>query len=117
MNTRQEMVSRLQPLFSKDKDGNYNFIYGSFAEEPTLPYGNFGRNESDNYFAENKVLAKINEYTVRSVTADKDFDMEEAIETIFDELEIGYEVVTDEYIKKQKVHCVEWVIGLLDGCK
>lgn len=117
MNVRQEMVSRLQPLFSTDKEGNYNFIFGSYKEEPTLPYGNYGRNESDNYFSENHVLAKINSYTVRIVTADKDFELEETIENIFDELEIGYQVVTDEEIKKHKVHCTEWEIELLDGCR
>lgn len=108
---RKQMVKSLKEIL----DGR--FIYGSYKNQPSLPYGNYGRNHSNNFFGDDRIIAKINSYTVRIVTNEKDFELEERVEDLFDELGIGYNVVTDEDIKIEKVHCTEWEIELLDGCK
>lgn len=103
------MVKQIAGLF---KTGN--FIYGGYKERPSLPYGNYGRQESKYFYTDDKCTLKINAYIVRIVTADKDFALEEQIENIFDDLEIGYQVITDEELEKEKVHCTEWLIEVID---
>lgn len=108
ISARKEMVSKISPLF----DGR--FKYGSYKSQPKLPYANYGRNISNNMIADDKVYVKINSYTVRVVTEHKDFEIEEQIEDIFDELEIPYQVMTDEELEKEKVHCTEWEICIVE---
>ena len=88
-----------------------------FPKHQCYLHQSYGRNHSNNFFGDDRIIAKINSYTVRIVTNEKDFELEERVEDLFDELGIGYNVVTDEDIKIEKVHCTEWEIELLDGCK
>lgn len=104
MGVRQDFVSQISSLL------HGNFVYGTFNKKPKLPYANYAREYSDNYFADDKVYLKKGMYTFRLVTQEKDFDLEEQIEDIMDELYIGYQVITEEDIDSEKVHVTEWSV-------
>ncbi|MDY5110283.1 hypothetical protein DXC78_09200 [Faecalicoccus pleomorphus] len=109
MGLRQEIVNQMSSILGAKK-----FIYGGYKSKPTLPYGNYARQESTNVFADNKTYQKINVYILRVVTDSKDFSLEEKVENMFDSLDIPYEVITDEDIKSEKAYCVEWMFSLCE---
>lgn len=109
MGLRQEIVSKMKSFLGEDR-----FIYGGYKSQPSIPYGNYARQESNNFFADNKTYQKINVYILRVVTDSKDFVLEEKIEDMFDSLEVPYEVITDEDIKSEKAYCVEWIFSLCE---
>lgn len=108
MNQRVEMVRRITELL------NGSFRYGSYREEPTsLPYGNYAEVDSMYYYADNSPWLKTKTYIVRVITAFKDEELEDAIETVFEELMVPYRKVTEEDIVRHKVFANEWEIMLL----
>lgn len=109
MGLRQRMVTEMKKIL-----GNGNFIYGGYKDKPSTPYGLYSRTESDYFYLDDKVAIKKNNYLVRVVTKDKDFKLEERIENTFDMLEINYQVVTEEDIEREKVHCTEWEIEIIE---
>ena len=109
MGLRDEMVTRMKKLL-----GNSNFIYGGYESEPSVPYGNYARDDSSNFFSDDSVNSKINTYIIRVVTDNKDFELESKVEKIFDDLHITYEVINEENIKREKVLCVEWSVQFLE---
>lgn len=108
MGVRTEFVSQMKTLL------NGNFRYGGYDSMPSLPFGNYAREYSDNEFADDVVYFKKGIYTIRLVTQEKDFDLEDQIEDIMDELYIGYQVITDEEIDTEKVHVTEWSVMFCD---
>lgn len=109
MGLRQDIVSQMQTLLGKGK-----FIYGGYKSKPTIPYGNYARQESSNVFADDKTYKKINVYILRVVTDSKDFSLEEKIENMFDSMDVPYEAITDEDIDSEKAHCTEWMFSLCE---
>lgn len=108
MELRKTIVQEMKTLL------NGNFRYGSFKSEPTVPYGNYARQESRNYMADDLVYQKINTYILRIVTSEKDFVLEDKIETMLDSNHISYQVITDEDVESQKAHCTEWEFTLCE---
>lgn len=109
MSKRQEMYQAILELL------NGNFRYGGYASEPTsLPYGNYAEQPRPYFKADNTTYKKIHDYVVRVVTEHKDFDLEEQIEDLFDDLKIPYDRLSDEDIEKQHVHCTEWIVEIID---
>lgn len=111
---RIKMVERLKTLLAHENDKRPYFIYGGYQRKPTIPYGNYARQESQYDYADDTLNVRINEYIVRVVTATKDFELEEQIEDVFIDLEIPFSVITDEDVEIEKVHCTEWYIACVD---
>lgn len=111
---RVKMVDRLKKLLAHENDNRSYFIYGGYQSKPSIPYGNYARQESQYDYADDTLNVRINEYIVRVVTETKDFELEEQIENAFIELEIPFSVITDEDVESEKVHCVEWYIACVD---
>jgi hypothetical protein len=51
---------------------------------------------------------------MRVVTPYKDFALEAQIETMFEELEIGWNLINDEDIEQEKVHAIQYIIAMVD---
>lgn len=109
MEQRLALVREMRTLLGEGK-----FIYGGYKSQPTIPYGNYAISRSDNYFADDHVYHKNNNYILRVVTAHKDFELESQIEQIFEDLEIGWNLVNDEDIEQEKVHVIQYLIGMVD---
>lgn len=109
MGVRQEFVKQMQNLLGKNK-----FRYGAFKSQPDTPYALYVRNYSNNIICDDAVYCKVNKYDVGLVTSEKDFDLEEKVEKIFDDLGIVYDVFNDEDIQDEKVHIVEWEFELYE---
>ncbi|MDX8417365.1 hypothetical protein [Absicoccus intestinalis] len=102
---RKQFVSGMVKLL-----GNGHFRYGAYKSQPTTPYGMYMRTGSDNFTLDDKVCVKIDDYEIRLVTDEKNFELESKIEAILDSLEIPYDVIMEEDIQSEKVHVVEWAV-------
>ena len=109
MGLRQDFVTKMVEILGKGQ-----FRYGSYKSQPTTPYGLYVRTQSANTIADDHVWYKANIYLIRLVTDEKDFDLEEKIEDMMDELEIPYDVMTEEDLTDEKVHCTEWEVKLYE---
>lgn len=109
MGLRQDFVKKMNDIL-----GQSQFRYGSFKTQPKTPYGLYIRTESANVRADDRTWIKANIYLVRLVTDEKNFELENSIEDMMDELEILYNVVTEEDITSEKVHVTEWEIKLYE---
>ncbi len=109
MGLRQDFVKQMFEILGKNQ-----FRYGSFKSQPQTPYGLYIRTESANIKADDRTWIKANIYLVRLVTDEKDFELENTIEDMMDELEIPYSVITEEDITSEKVHVTEWEIKLYE---
>lgn len=79
----------------------YNsFDVSSYDVEP--PFCVFYYPSSDNFAADDKVYSKIENVSIELYTNEKDFDLEQQIETIFDEHLIVYEK-TEMYIEQERM--------------
>lgn len=109
MGLRQDFVKGMVDILGKTQ-----FRYGSYKSQPPTPYGLYIRTQSANTIADDHVYAKANIYLIRLVTDEKDFDLELKIEDMMDELEIAYDVATEEDIEEEKVHVTEWEVKLYE---
>lgn len=110
VNCRRAIVKRMQELLGKDK-----FIYGGYKEQPSTPYANYALDDCRMIYADNKVLYKQSFYIIRLVTDVKDFELESSIEEIFNDMELSWERLSDEYIKREHVQASEWVICIVEN--
>lgn len=109
MEQRVALVREMQNLLGEGK-----FIYGGYKNRPKVPYGNYAIERSDNYFADDHVYFPLRHYVMRVVTPYKDFALEAQIEQIFEDLNIGWNLVNDEDIESEKVHVIQYLIGMVD---
>lgn len=102
---RKQFVRKMTELL-----GEGQFRYGAYKSQPTTPYGMYMRTGSNNFTLDDKVCIKIDDYEIRLVTDEKNFELESKIEAILDSLEIPYDVIMEEDIQSEKVHVVEWAV-------
>lgn len=104
MGRRTEFVEGMQSILGKS-----NFRYGSYESRPlSLPYGLYFEDPQPYFYADDKPWIKIKYYIIRVVSEQKDFELEELVETLMEQFDIPYQKITDEYIKTEKVWCSEW---------
>lgn len=109
MNKRQTFAAGMTKLL------NGNFRYGGWFEDPNaLPYGQYAEDSSYYVYGDDKPYAKPKSYIVRVVNSHKDFELEAAIERLFESLEIPYKKLTDEIIYFEKAYVLEWVFELIE---
>ncbi len=90
------------------------FAYAGYRERPNhLPYGLYIEIPRPPIMADDIQWVKIRRFVFRLVTAEKDWEMEEKAESIFDALELHYCKVTDEPVSDEKDHMVEWEVEVI----
>lgn len=111
MSKRSDFVTKMQAIFGE----NY-FCYGGYTDCPDkLPYCLYLEIPTEKrIISDDHHTIRLRRYLVRLVTAYKDWDLEDEIEFVFDDLDFDYYKVTDEPFKSEKVHSVEWEIEFID---
>jgi len=83
---------------------NCPIAYDHFNGPTTSPYIIYRRFSTSNFGADNKVYKKINNIYVGLYTSKKDIELENALEELFDENNIFYNVESEEYIDSEDVY-------------
>lgn len=109
INKREEMVARLTQIMGEDK-----FQYGDYQEEPRVPFSNYALDDAEQICADDKSFMQSSFYIVRLVTQKKDFELEKQFRQVFLDLEIPFEVLEDDYFKREHAYVAEWVVNILE---
>lgn len=89
---------------------NIPVAYDHFKNDNTIPPFVLYRNDdTDTFKADDKVLKKFNNYIVDLVTEKKDVDLEEQLETIFNDNYIPFDKFED-YIESEKIYQIRYLI-------
>lgn len=89
---------------------NIPYAYDHFPDDDTIPPFILYRNDdTDTFKADDKVLKKFNNYIVDLVTIKKDVDLEEQLETIFNDNYIPFDKFED-YIESEKIYQIRYLI-------
>ena len=99
-------------LYELLKQMNIPVAYHHFVQETNPPFITYYRTDTNNFYADNKVYEKINNYRVELYTRQKDVVLESQLETILDDNDITYEVEAEAYIKEEDVYQVIYKINI-----
>jgi len=99
-----EIPFNLQRLIELISEGGYEYVYDHFVSKPALPFVLITREASENMFADNRVYIKANRWHVVLCTEKKETATEKALEAIFDEANICWEVFDEFFNKEDRVH-------------
>ncbi len=94
----------LQRLIDLISGSGYEWVYDHFVSKPALPFVLIARQNSVNIYADNRVYAKANRWNVILCTEKKETAAEKALEAIFNEAEICWEVFDEFFNKEDRVH-------------
>ena len=94
---------------------NIPVAYHHFNTDINPPFLVFYRNASNNYGADNKVLAKINTIYIELYTEYKDVEMEQNLEDLLDSHEIFYDVLSEDYISDEKMYQVIYEVSICNN--
>jgi hypothetical protein len=94
----------LQRLIDIISGSGYEYVYDHFVSKPALPFVLIARQTTENMFADNRVYAKANRWHVILCTEKKETATEKALEAIFDENEICWEVFDEFYNKEDRLY-------------
>ena len=96
----------LQRLIDILNESVFEAAYDHFISKPALPYVLFSRAASDNFYADNRVFAKVNRWRLTLCTELKSTETEKTLERILDENEICYEVFDEFFVKEERLYQV-----------
>ncbi len=99
-------------LYELLKQMNIPVAYHHFVQETNPPFITYYRTDTNNFYADNKVYEKINNYRVELYIRQKDVVLESQLETILDDNDITYEVEAEAYIKEEDVYQVIYNINI-----
>ena len=91
------------------------YAYDHFEESESPggpPFICFTYPESENFFADGRVYQKIKQLQIELYTDEKDFSLEEAIENMLDEADLGYDSY-ETYLDSEKMYMVRWETEVL----
>ena len=94
----------LQRLIDLISGGGYEYVYDHFVSKPALPFVLISREASENMFADNRVYIKANRWNVVLCTEKKETATEKALEAIFDDAGICWEIFDEFFNKEDRVH-------------
>lgn len=94
----------IQRLIEILNGSGYPAVYNHYISRPELPFLLFIRDNSSNFFADNAVFLRKNRWIVTLCTDRKSTATERAIERIFDENEICWDVFDEFYNKEDRVY-------------
>ena len=84
--------------------------YDHFNTRTSPPFITYRIDHTENFFAGNKTYKKIPITYVELYTATKDVTKEEALENLFDNNEIAWEIESETYIDTEKVYQIVYRI-------
>jgi len=104
----------LSELYALLKSTGYPVAYSHFPAEsaPQPPFITYRVEGSANFFADNRVHAKINNILVELYTEKKDLTAEAALEAVFDLNGIAYET-TETWIESEALFQKTYEIGVI----
>lgn len=91
---------------------NIPLAYDHFNTETNPPCVTFRRDSTRNFGADNKVYKKINNYVVQLYTEYKNPTIEEQLEELFDDNDVFYNVVSEDYIDDEKMYEIIYEVTL-----
>lgn len=86
--------------------------FNTAIEPPCIVYR---RISTDNFSADNKVYKKIEQFYVELYTEFKDVSKETALEDLFEESDIFWNVESEDYIDTEKMYQVIYSINIEGG--
>lgn len=92
----------LEELYLILKGTELPVAYSHFNEITSPPYITYLSVSSSNFYADNKVYAKIYNIQIELYTKHKDLEVERKLEDILDKNEIAYETI-EEWIESEKL--------------
>ena len=99
-----EIPFNLQRLIELISGSGYEYVYDHFVSKPALPFVLISREASENMFADNRVYIKANRWNVVLCTEKKETATEKALEAIFDDAGVCWEVFDEFFNKEDRVH-------------
>ncbi|MBQ8298663.1 MAG: hypothetical protein IJX99_02165 [Clostridia bacterium] len=93
---------------------DYPVAYDHFNTPTVPPFIVFRRYASNNFFADGGVYKKINNIYVELYTDKKDIEIENALEKLFDENQIVYNVESETFISEENVYEIIYEINKED---
>lgn len=100
----REIPFNLQRLIDIISGGGYAYVYDHFVSKPALPFVLIARQASENLFADNRVYQRANRWHVVLCTEKKETATEKALEAIFDDNEICWEVFDEFFNKEDRIY-------------
>lgn len=104
------MLLKNKDLFELLKKMNIPVAYKEFDENIKLPCICFYQSGDDNFGADNKVYSKSNSYNVELYSDYKDFELEEKLETLFDNNDMYWSKGADTRVKEENMNMVVYYI-------
>ena len=92
----------LEELNNILKGTGYPVAYSHFKQRQTLPFITYLVEGTNNFFADDKVLLKVEQINIELYTSKKDLEAENKLENLLDKNNICYEVFED-FIAEEKV--------------
>lgn len=92
----------LEELNNILKETGYPVAYSHFKQRKTLPFITYLVEGTNNFFADDKVLLKVEQINIELYTSKKDLEAENKLENLLDKNNICYEVFED-FIAEEKV--------------
>ncbi len=102
----------MNELYELLQEMNIPIAYHHFIKATTLPYIVYYRSETNNFYADNKVYQKIDTYKIELYSIQKDISLESQLESLLNDSELPYEVVSEGYIESEKVYQVVYEINI-----
>lgn len=99
-----EIPFDIQRLIEILNGSGYEAAYDHFISTPELPYILFVRDVSVNFFADSRVYQRINRWNVVLCTEKKETETERALEAVFDESGICWEVIDEHFITAERLY-------------
>lgn len=99
-----EIPFDIQRLIEILTGSGYEAAYDHFISSTGLPYILFMRDTSTNFFADNRVYQRVNVWHVVLCTEKKETATERALEAIFDDNGICWEVYDEAFVKEERLH-------------
>lgn len=100
----REIPFNLQRLIDIISGSGYAYVYDHFVSKPALPFVLIARQASENMFADNRVYQRANRWHVVLCTEKKETATEKALEAIFDDNEICWEVFDEFFNKEDRIY-------------
>lgn len=86
--------------------------YSHFLTMTTPPFITYKRISSDNFEADNKTYYKQAKYHIELYTKERNTNLENELETLLDNNDIAYEIVSETYIDSEKIYQVVYEITI-----
>ncbi len=106
------MVSSLGELKTALEGLNIPIAYSHFKTATSTPYLVYYVDSNDNFYADNKTYEKIRVVNIELYTDKKDETLESSLETILNDNDLAYNVISETYIDDEDLYEVFYQIEI-----